>query len=369
MRVRALSVHAGYACAQSGACCRAGWTIPVDRVTRRRIDAHLAAGDLDAPAVAPCFATYEAGDRASIAFAHDDAGACAFLARDGSEACTIHGALGHEALPMTCRQFPRVAVVGDGWTDVSLSHFCPTAAAHLVDATTPLTIIDDPACARGRALDGLDVRGHFPPLLRPGALHSLESWRRLEEAAVHLFDCPGPPGQHLGVLAGWLRAVEAWTPAHGALEPFVARAVTTPSVMDGRAAAACDPGTRAVEDWTLAWTSVPRARATRPACPPAHDVARAAAALDADARPVNRYLATKLVASWVPWLATRSTTTARAVEVAHHVVLVEAARAAGTPGRAALVHAVRQADLLLVHLSEPAVLVGLLEGRGEAGRP
>ncbi|MBL8140261.1 MAG: YkgJ family cysteine cluster protein, partial [Acidobacteria bacterium] len=146
MRVRALSVHAGYACAQSGACCRAGWTIPVDRATRRRIDAHLAAGELDAPAVAPCFATYEADGGESIAFGHDHAGTCAFLARDGSEACTIHAALGEEALPMTCRQFPRVAVVGDGWTDVSLSHFCPTAAAHLVDATTPLTIIDDPAC-------------------------------------------------------------------------------------------------------------------------------------------------------------------------------------------------------------------------------
>ena len=199
-------MHADYACAHSGACCRAGWTIPLERDVHAALAARLAQGQLALPPdVHTPFVAYDPEHPARLAFAHDSAGACVFLARDGSSRCSIHRDAGEALLPVTCRQFPRVAVIGDGWADVTLSHFCVTAAQHLVDATTRLSVVSDPASCRGRALDGLDTRGHLPPLLRPGVLHSLDSWRRLEAATVAALDGEGPMHERLATLDAWVR--------------------------------------------------------------------------------------------------------------------------------------------------------------------
>ena len=44
-------------------------------------------------------------------------------------------------LPESCFQFPRRTLVDERGTFVTLSHFCPTAAAMLADAAEPLTIV------------------------------------------------------------------------------------------------------------------------------------------------------------------------------------------------------------------------------------
>ena len=67
--------------------------------------------------------------------------------------------------------FPRVVLHDGRGTFISLSHFCPTAAATAVRAgdSWPLAGIVDapPALADVGALDGLDARDAWPPLLRP----------------------------------------------------------------------------------------------------------------------------------------------------------------------------------------------------------
>ena len=61
-----------------------------------------------------------------LATAH---GRCVF--HDPAGRCAIHSALGHDALPLACRQFPRVSVTDPRGVSVTLSHYCPTAAALL----------------------------------------------------------------------------------------------------------------------------------------------------------------------------------------------------------------------------------------------
>src|SRR4051812_31188677 len=95
-----LNVHAPYRCRHAGACCRASWTIPFE-------DGTIAARTPD--------------------------NGCIFL--DGrSGLCSIHRDGGAQALPVTCRVFPRIVLQDARGTFISLSHFCPTAAALLFDA-------------------------------------------------------------------------------------------------------------------------------------------------------------------------------------------------------------------------------------------
>jgi Fe-S-cluster containining protein len=59
--------------------------------------------------------------------------------------CRIHAALGHEALPLACRQFPRVTVEDPRGVSVTLSHYCPTAAGLLeLDEPEPFHVMDNP---------------------------------------------------------------------------------------------------------------------------------------------------------------------------------------------------------------------------------
>jgi hypothetical protein len=196
-------------------------------------------------------------------------------------------------------------------------------------------------------------------MLRHGVLHSLDSWRRVEDAAIGLLARPGSPHEHVGTIAGWLRAIERWAPARGRLEAFTS-AIVAADTRGADAEADWTPRS-ALADWELAWGAVPVGRAGAPPAPTAAAIDGARARLAPWDAPVGRYLAAKLVASWVPWLATRSATVARAIEIALHVLLVEAARHRHDIDREALIHAIRHADLLLVHLVEPADLVGRIE--------
>ena len=179
-----LSIHADYACRHSGACCTAGWRIPVERACEERL---VGAG---VPPVT------NGGTRR---FVRDGALTMLALAADGScvcfdpeaqqrPACAIHRALGHEALPSACAHFPRVAVTDDRATAVTLSHFCPTAAAMLF-RDMQLSIVEAPPSFNSvREYEGLDARGVLPPLLRPGMLMDLESHHAWERHVVRVLD-------------------------------------------------------------------------------------------------------------------------------------------------------------------------------------
>lgn len=198
---KCLSFHAAYRCRHSGACCRAGWTIPFDHGERESVHAlRLAGGSLTAEGHAERQAD----------------GTCSFFESD-SHLCAIHHAAGHAALPLSCRMFPRVVLHDGRGTLISLSHFCPTAAGLLFehgDSPTRADIIDaPPALTDVGPLDGLDAREAWPPLLRPGVMMDLESYASWERFGIELLTRDGiAPGAGLDALASTTERIAAWSP-------------------------------------------------------------------------------------------------------------------------------------------------------------
>ena len=198
MVAKCLSFHSAYRCRHSGACCRAGWTIPFDHDERESVHAlRLAGGSVTAD---------------GHAARHAD-GTCTFFEGD-SHLCAIHHAGGHDALPLSCRMFPRVVLHDGRGTLISLSHFCPTAAALLFEPGDPAGIVDAPATLTDIGpLDGLDARDAWPPLLRPGVMMDLESYAAWERLAVELLTREGiAPAVSLDVLASATGRIAAWSP-------------------------------------------------------------------------------------------------------------------------------------------------------------
>ena len=205
--ITCLSFHAAYRCRQSGACCRAGWAIPFDRDERETVDAlGLTAGSLTATGQGTTLAAREAD------------GTCTFFDGD-SHRCAIHHAGGHGALPVSCRMFPRLVRQDGRGTAISLSHFCPTAAALLFEESgnswLPVGIVEAPAAlADVGPLDGLDAREAWPPLLRPGVMMDLESYAAWERLGVELLTREGiAPGVSLDALDVVTARVTPWSPA------------------------------------------------------------------------------------------------------------------------------------------------------------
>ena len=107
-------------------------------------------------------------DGAAATAAIRASGDCAFFEPDRGRLCAIHRELGAERLPEACRQFPRVVLHDPRGTLISLSHFCPTAAA-LLAAPGPFGVV---AAGSYLGLDGgaegLDARGVCRPCCAPG---------------------------------------------------------------------------------------------------------------------------------------------------------------------------------------------------------
>jgi Fe-S-cluster containining protein len=210
---KCLSVHADYRCRHSGACCRAGWTIPFSA------DEFVTASLL--PLASGGFRRDEQGH---VSAANRTDGACAFL--ETSALCAIHRLGSSAALPVSCRMFPRVVLHDARGTFISLSHFCPTAASMLCSAAGPVTIVDAPETLTGAGdLDGLDARDAWPPLLRPGVLMDVESYGVWEARAIELLTGDGrPAADALAVLDAVTAAITSWSPGGGALRDAIERA-------------------------------------------------------------------------------------------------------------------------------------------------
>lgn len=190
--IYALSMHASYRCQERGPCCTAGWPIPVEA----ECVAHL-------QRVAPRWLALMQKPRGTDDQASDPmflplhGNTCAFHSPTLSKRCHLHAKLGHSALPLACRQFPRVSVSDPRGTSVTLSHYCPTAA-DLLAGTTELSIAQNPPAfpASGEYI-GLDAHNHLPPLLTPSMLMDWEAWWGLEDEAVALIAGSRDPGEAL----------------------------------------------------------------------------------------------------------------------------------------------------------------------------
>ena len=185
--VLALNLHAGFACRHSGACCTAGWPIPVEAAAADAIRAHARLPGTALRAAGPL------PDGAAAVLVPLPDGACPAFDRAGGNRCSVHTQLGHGGLPASCRHFPRVALVEADAVRVTLSHFCPTAAWMLfTPAPERLAIVRDAAgIADRREHEGFDARQTIPPLLRPGVAMDAGTCRVWERCVIGALDSDG----------------------------------------------------------------------------------------------------------------------------------------------------------------------------------
>jgi hypothetical protein len=331
-RVSCLSVHATYACRHSGACCTAGWSIPVEaRLLPLLGDEWIVPGS---------------------------DGACPQYERS-SGLCRVQRDHGEPLMPESCRQFPRRALIDDRGIAVALSHFCPTAASLLLDATEPLTIVRAPAAFPAtRRYEGLDATGEWPPLLRPDVLFDPSSFEQWERYLVHTL------GSSLDTVASTLERVacaaerlRAWTLQRGSLDAWTTAALEERGETDERASRryAAYTGADAFHQ-VIALVPPDVAVAGAPAALARTDAALVDPGWEHLAAPILRYLGAKAFASWTAYQSRGVRTQVAELFLAAAVLRVECARACEARGsvldRAALFDAVRASDLLLMHLVE-----------------
>jgi Fe-S-cluster containining protein len=153
MRYFWLNFHLPYACRHSGACCTAGWTIPVEP------------------------------ERAVLINRGDWLDDCGTLPRDASGACVFHDGQCtiYEHRPMSCVHFPYVCMIDPRGVHVTLSHYCPTAAALLFEHDGPIEVVEGPSPVPVDIPEGLDARESLPPVDTRSAKPRLLSWEEFSQ--------------------------------------------------------------------------------------------------------------------------------------------------------------------------------------------
>ena len=208
-----LTVHAGYACRHTGACCSAPWRIPLERETVPLLRRHGELAEI-------LDRTHGESDLAR----HQD-GTCVFFESHGGRLCAIHRVAGEERLPSACRHFPRVVLTDPRGSFITLSSFCPTAAALLVEPV-PLRIVEAPrSLVPAGTLEGLDATAVLPPLLRAGLLMDYDGYSAWEHAGVAMLDRDDlEVDEAIDAIAIATSRVQEWTPGAQPLASHVTRA-------------------------------------------------------------------------------------------------------------------------------------------------
>jgi Fe-S-cluster containining protein len=330
---RSLSIHATYRCQRTGACCTSNWPIPIEADRLARLRVALASGALRPSTEVPdCFhAPPDAPPDTPALLATVDH-RCVFFDAAAGRRCRVHEALGHDALPLACRQFPRVVVRDSRGVSIVLSHYCPTAAA-MLDLDAAVTIVESPpAFPIAGEYEGLDVRGAFPPLLRPGVLMDWDSWWDFERCAVEFLGNSGDTATAtLARLARIVDHVREWQPGNGTLDDRIQ------SAFAGDQAIISDP--RAIDSADARAAEVIAAIPSELNAP---DVARPNESGSPRVRAVHRFLAAHAFANWTAHLGLGLRTWLRSIDAADALLRT---------GRT-----FRETDLILRHLADPKIL-------------
>lgn len=341
-----LSFHAAYQCRHSGECCRARWPIPFNRQEVARVESLRL---VDAPFV------HTGGDRwAAFATRHPE-GHCIFF-DPNRRLCAIHRTGGEGALPITCRMFPRIVLNDGRGTFLTLSHYCPTAAALLLDPGPLTTIVEAPASLiPAGVVEGLDASDTWPPLLRPDVLMDHASYALWERHAIASLAGPDlAPSQALDAIASATTALTAWSPGGTALCDAVTRAF--------------DRAETHTADWepdfslvALVLRAVPVELLGGTAFSDRSSVAFTAHIAAPYAAAINRWLAARVFATWISYQANGLRPIVRYLRACLSVLLVELCRDStqGSDERRFL-DAVRRSDHLIVHLADSQRLATLL---------
>ncbi len=366
-RTFSLGVHADYRCHHSGACCTAGWPIPVERELRDRLTEAVRTGSIRGLG-------RTAGDRVDLfdsvglssvsteaLIRTDSRGACVFFQAGRPNLCAIHRDLGETALPASCRHFPRICLIDARGVFVTLSHFCPTAASALFQPGCQSEVVENPpAFPAAASYEGLDARAELPPLLRPGMLAGWDGydiWERLLVSTLLRADLLPEEALRVAIVA--TETVRPWTPSEGPIGALIERAFDTAATL-ARRSIATHPDSPLAAVRTLdeqVRASVPPGLARQQ--PIAFDEVSGAWSTEesrpAFAVPVRRYLASHAFANWSAYQGRGFRTVLCSVVAAHAVLRVEAARQCAAAARplddGLLLEAFRQSDLVLRHLA------------------
>jgi hypothetical protein len=324
----------------------------VNGIERTRLERAIELGVLTpARATSPVFATD--ARRTGHALLNSLDGRCVFHDDNAQGGCRIHRALGHAALPLACRQFPRQSVRDPRGVSVTLSHYCPTASDLLVTATGPTRIVEDaPAFPADAEYVGLTADSGLPPLLHPRLAMDWESWWLFEDLSVSLLSESPEPLDRLGLAVEFARG---WTVGNGALADHIrdafnrARAAAasgfelSPSRIDERIA---DVMSAVPEEWRDVASDALSVSSVGRGFTPRHT--RGALSLSKGNRACSdavsrRYLAAHAFANWAAYQGEGLRTWFRAIETAASLL-----RHTADPGRA---------DLVLRHLADSTALV------------
>jgi hypothetical protein len=322
---RVLSVHAPYRCAHRGVCCTSGWPIPIESAAAHAAERAVASGRLclQRPARAPFVYVYGApADTPALVAVVESA--CVFYRDRGEDRCEIQRVLGTAAMPVTCRQFPRVSVRDPRGTSITLSHYCPTAAALLESAYHDVTILENPErFPPGESYEGLDAHTSLPPRLRPDMLMDWDDWWDWERRSVEALVTAPSAEAGLARLRAAVDFVRDWRPGGGPLRTRIVSAFAQPPVTGSAAAADLARHRREI---LAAMPDEIRPEPARAAGTPAAPV-------------LQRYLAAHAFANWQAHLGEGLRAWLRSLEAAH--ALMMSGLDVGT------------SDLWLRHLADP----------------
>ena len=358
-RVFALSIHADYQCRHSGVCCTSDWDVPAELPIYRSLEEAMTAGALGAAGMPahddPVLVTAgELPEGAAAMVSRTSTGDCVFYHR-GSRLCVVHRDLGESTLPYTCRDFPRLAVRDQRGTFISLTHYCPTAAASLFREDVPLEIVAAPPAFPVAEYEGLQVdQDDWPPLLHPTMLMDLEGYTAWERHMVaRCADACSSPEAITATLERDARVLRDFAPGAeaslvNAIASLPAGTVTAPPhvtlctslVMFGDVLRAIPDDMRPSPDEQ----SLPETF-----------MASVAPEWSKWWAPLRRYLAAKAFANWTAYQGRGILSIVRGLDAALALVRVEAARKCRDAGHSLdgdlLREAIRRADFLLNHLA------------------
>ena len=337
MRTRCLSFHAGYRCRHVGECCRAGWDIEVEphivqAVETRRI----------LPVLSTAVAFQPLPEAGTVAPARTQTGDCGFHQADR---CSLQQAGSETMLPSACRHFPRVYLRDARGVLLTLSHFCPTAAALLLDQH-PVTIVEAAApLALEEPIEGLDAREALPPLVRPGMLADIPGYAAWEEAVVRTFVETPDAHAALSILERATEDVRQWSPSHGLLADRVREAFAT--VSPDAAALHLSESFAVVRDLTG-----PHPLIEVPAEFEREWADLRDRALNLMSGPMARYLAASTFGNWIAYRGQGLRSIVAWLHACHDVVRVQLVRhlsQADAIAPADLIEPFRLADYIMVH--------------------
>jgi hypothetical protein len=285
--------------------------------------------------------------------ARTESGECVFFHRS-TRLCAVHRDGGEALLPATCRHFPRVAVSDARGTFISLTHYCPTAAATLFRDDVPVAIVEDPEAFPPADYEGLSVGPEeWPPQLHGTMLMDSSGYSAWERHMVAR--CAEPECSPESVLATLRRDAQwllAFHPAEMTLMEAVARLPV--AVVVGNAPEALDSS---LLEFVEAGHAIPAELKPAPDEQGLDDAFREFVVPHWPVwhRPLKRFLAAKAFANWTAYQGRGVMAIVRGLEAALALVRVEAARqcrdAARPLDQALLLDAFRWADFTLNHLA------------------